>query len=81
MWIKLTHQMSAIPLSVFWSQRRHRRFISALHTAGVLSVGDGKEGERDGKKRCVLGPGSALCGWALGDELGAVNAIRTSAPH
>lgn len=80
--IKLTHQMSAIPLSVFWSQRLYRHFISALHTARVLSVGDEiKKMKKKKKKHPSLGPGSALCGWALGDELGAANAILTNTPH
>lgn len=57
MWIKLTHQMSAIPLSVFWSQRLYCHFISALHTARVLSLGDERKGgrgrERERKKNIL----------------------------
>lgn len=70
--------MSAIPLSVFWSQPTvPTLYLCAAHSESPICR------ERGGKKNTqpILGPGSALCGWALGDEPGAANAILTNAPH
>lgn len=77
--------MSGIPLSVFLvTATVPPLYLCAAHSESpICRVEDGKEREKRKKKKrhSVLGPGSALCGWALGDELEAVNAIRTNAPH